>query len=329
MNSQSRSSPRSDDRAYMPPYVSVVVCVYNEAGNSQPLLAQLTEALQDIDYEIIYVNDGSTDRTLAELLPVVDTRLTVLDLRKNYGQSAALAAGIHQARGQFVVTLDGDQQNDPRDIPPMLRMAETEDADLVVGIRQQRQDNPLLRNFPSRVANALIRRTLGSPVLDNGCALKVIRLETAKGLDLYGELHRFIPVLAYLDGARIAQVPVRHHPRLLGRSKYGLGRTGRVLSDLVFLTFRQRYGQKPMHLFGGLGLTCLLVGFVLSGYLGLTDRSTPAALLRMLVFTGWLGMGLQFLTYGLFFELQIRTYYEAQGKKPYQVRKVYNAANPG
>ncbi len=305
------------------PYVSVVVCAYNEAGNSKPLITQIRLALASVDYEIIYVNDGSTDETLAELLSIRDKRLTILDLQKNYGQSAALAAGIDAARGKFIVTMDGDQQNDPLDILPMLRVAEELDIDLVVGHRQHRQDNGLLRRFPSWLANGLIRKTVGLRINDNGCALKVFRANTAKRIRLYGELHRFITILAHFDGARIIQVPVRHHPRLIGQSKYGLGRTGRVLSDLLLLLFLKRYLSKPMHLFGGLGLTLLLSGFTLAmRFLWVSDQSING-LDRFALGIVWLLAGLQFLAFGLVLDLQMRTYYESQGKKNYLVRRVY------
>ncbi|AUD04457.1 glycosyltransferase [Spirosoma pollinicola] len=307
------------------PYVSVVVCAYNEAGNSKPLIAQINAALQTIDFEIIYVNDGSTDATLAELKSIRDERLTILDLQKNYGQSAALAAGIDAAMGKFIVTMDGDQQNDPLDILPMIRVAEDLDMDLVVGHRQHRQDNGLLRRFPSWLANGLIRKTVGLRINDNGCALKVFRADVAKRIRLYGELHRFITILAHFDGARIIQVPVRHHPRRIGQSKYGLGRTGRVLSDLLLLVFLKRYLNKPMHLFGGLGLLLLVSGFGLAmRFLWGSDQSMNS-LDRFALGIVWLLAGLQFLAFGLVLDLQMRTYHESQGKKTYIVRRVYRS----
>lgn len=308
------------------PYVSVVVCVYNEAGNGQPLIQQIDLALQSVDYEIIYVNDGSTDRTLVELLSIRHDRLTILDLQKNYGQSAALAAGISAAKGTFIATMDGDQQNDPLDIIPMIRLAEKQDVDLVVGYRENRQDNTLLRRWPSQLANALIRQTAGLNIRDNGCALKVFRAEVAKRIGLYGELHRFIAILAHLDGARIAQLPVRHHPRRIGQSKYGLGRTGRVLSDLLFLLFIKRYLHQPMHLFGGLGMLILVSGFFLTmRFLGTPDPVVNG-LDRFAVGMIWLFAGLQFLAFGLVLELQMRTYYESQRKKNYIIRRSYRAS---
>ncbi|MFD2936732.1 glycosyltransferase family 2 protein [Spirosoma flavum] len=315
--------PLSNHKSIKRPYISVVVCVYNEAGNSQPLLLQIDSALQTLDYEIIYVNDGSTDPTLAELLSIRHERLTILDLQKNYGQSAALAAGIDAARGTFIATMDGDQQNDPLDILPMLRVAEEQDVDLVVGHRQNRQDNAWLRRFPSQLANKLIRKTVGLRIDDNGCALKVFRADVAKRIGLYGELHRFITILAHFDGARIVQLPVRHHARRIGQSKYGLGRTGRVLSDLLFLVFIKRYMHRPMHLFGGLGLSLMLGGFFLAmRFLWVTDPGVNG-LDRFAVGIVWLLAGLQFLAFGIVLEIQMRTYYESQNKKNYIIRRTY------
>ncbi|GAB2526948.1 glycosyltransferase family 2 protein [Spirosoma aerophilum] len=305
------------------PYVSVVVCAYNEAGNSKPLINQIDAALHSLDYEIIYVNDGSTDGTLAELLSVQNERLTVIDLQKNYGQSAALAAGIDAARGAFIATMDGDQQNDPLDIIPMLRVAENLDVDLVVGHRQNRQDNAWLRRFPSRLANGLIRKAVGLPISDHGCALKVFRASVAKRIKLYGELHRFITILAHFDGARIIQVPVRHHARRIGQSKYGLGRTGRVLSDLLLLLFIKRYLSKPMHLFGLLGILTALSGVFLSMRFLWNSDPTVNGLDRFALGMVWLLAGLQFVAFGLILDLQMRTYHESQGKKNYIVRRTY------
>lgn len=309
------------------PYLSVVVCAYNEAGNSKPLIARISAALETLDYEIIYVNDGSTDATLAELTSVRNDRLTILDLQKNYGQSAALAAGIDAARGKFIVTMDGDQQNDPLDILPMIRVAEELDIDLVVGHRQHRQDNGLLRRLPSWLANGLIRKAIGLRISDNGCALKVFRADVAKRIRLYGELHRFITILAHFDGARIIQVPVRHHPRLIGQSNYGLGRTGRVLSDLLLLLFLKRYLHKPMHLFGFLGLLTCLSGLILGmRFLWVGDQRING-LDRFAVGMIWLLAGIQFLAFGLVLDLQMRTYHESQGKKNYIIRRVYRSSS--
>ncbi|MCB0622137.1 MAG: glycosyltransferase family 2 protein, partial [Saprospiraceae bacterium] len=190
------------------PKLSIVVSVYNEAPNIRPLVERIAADLPGMDYELIYVDDGSTDDTVAQLRAIDDERLAVIELRKNFGQSLALMAGIDYARGEYIATMDGDLQNDPSDIPAMLELAETKNWDMVAGIRANRQDGMLLRKIPSRIANWIIRRASGVRMKDYGCALKIIRADIAKDLGLYGELHRFIPVLAHLEGARITQVPV-------------------------------------------------------------------------------------------------------------------------
>lgn len=310
------------------PDVSIVVCVYNEAGNGAPLVEQISRAMHGIRYELIYVNDGSTDGTLAELRAINDSNLIILDLQKNYGQSLALAAGIDVARGAYVVTLDGDQQNDPADILNLLKHCEANDLDLVAGLRANRQDGYLLRKLPSRLANALIRWATGVQLRDLGCGLKVFRADLAKNLNLYGELHRFILVLAHLEGARMAQVPVHHRPRQIGRSKYGLGRTFRVVSDLLLLLFLKKYLRKPMHLFGTTGVLLVsagIVALVISLINKMTNHELQAGftLITGLILT--VG-GFQLLAFGIIAELQLRTYFESQGKKPYQIRSMYTSS---
>ncbi|GAB3260753.1 glycosyltransferase family 2 protein [Larkinella harenae] len=309
----------------MQPYLSIVVCVYNEEGNIFPMIEQLERSLIGYDFEIVYVNDGSSDRTLAELKSVHNERLVVVDLQTNYGQSLALAAGIDVARGQYIVTMDGDLQNDPADIPMMLQMAEEGDFDLVAGIRANRQDGALLRKLPSRIANWIIRHTSGVHLKDYGCALKVFQADLAKNLGLYGELHRFIPVLARLEGARMTQVDVQHHPRRIGQSKYGLGRTLKVVSDLILMLFMKKYLRKPMHLFGNWGLVSLAVGLLVNGYLLVQKLMGHDIWGRPLLILGTILVlaGIQLITFGLMTELQMRTYYESQGKKPYKIRRIY------
>ncbi|QMW03968.1 glycosyltransferase family 2 protein [Spirosoma foliorum] len=307
------------------PYLSVIVCVFNEEGNSARLIEQIQHALGALEYELIYVNDGSTDQTLNELRAVDNKRLRILDLQKNYGQSLALLAGIEAARGAFIVTLDGDLQNDPADIHHLLNLAEQGDYDLVAGIRTHRQDNFLFRKLPSRLAGFFISRVMGMRWVDYGCSLKVFRADLAKRLRLYGELHRFIPVLAYLEGARMTQMPVLHHPRQLGQSKYGLNRTLKVMSDLLLMVFLKKYLQKPMHLFGSWGLLSLAIGTGLDGYWLIERLSGFGAVNNsvLLIGIGCILAGFQFIGLGFVAELQMRTYYESQQKKPYAVRKVY------
>jgi glycosyltransferase involved in cell wall biosynthesis len=304
--------------------LSVVVCVYNEEPNIQPMVKWITEALEGYDYEIVYVDDGSTDGTLKELRKLKHDRLKVIELRKNYGQSSALAAGIDYAQGEFIVTMDGDLQNDPTDIPMMMQMAEEGDWDVVAGVRANRQDGMLLRKIPSKIANYIIRQTTDVKIRDYGCTLKVFRKEIAKDMGLYGELHRFIPVLAVLEGARITQVDVKHHAREFGTSKYGINRTFKVVSDLLLMLFFKRYMQKPMHLFGNLGLLLFGTGLLINFYLlilkimGQDIWGKPLLLLGVLLVLG----GIQLATTGIVVEILMRTYFESQEKKPYKVRRI-------
>lgn len=316
-------SPKATD---FRPYVSVVICVRNEAGNIVPLIQQVTQAMLGYPYELIYVNDGSTDQTLNELRAQPHPQLHIIDLQQNYGQSNALMAGIDAARGTFIVTMDGDRQNDPADIPAMLALAEQGDYDLVAGIRANRQDGVLLRKLPSYVANRLICHIMGLHMKDFGCTLKVFRAELAKRLMLYGELHRFVAVLASFEGARMIQMPVRHHPRRIGQSKYGLNRIPKVASDLILLLFLKKYRQKPMHFFGGAGLFLLVMG-VLAGICFVVNYLTgqSAAGISLLILSGILTLGgIQLLAFGILAEMQMRTHYETQDKKTYRIRRVYS-----
>ena len=306
------------------PERSVVVCVYNEEKNIHPLIEQVEAALEGHTFEIIYVDDGSTDGTLHQLKTANSAHLTIIELRKNFGQSSALAAGIDHARGEFIVTMDGDLQNDPADIPAMLQMAKERDLDLVAGIRANRQDGMFLRKIPSNIANFFIRKLSGVKMKDYGCALKVFRSEIAKNMGLYGELHRFIPVLASLEGARIAQMNVRHHARRFGTSKYGLERTFKVISDLILMLFMKKYLQRPMHLFGNLGVLTFLAGALISFYLlvlkimGQDIWGRPLLILGVMLILA----GIQLITIGLVTEIQMRTYYESQQKRPYKIRRI-------
>ncbi len=304
--------------------LSVVVCVYNEELNIQPLIESITTSLADLDYEIIYVDDGSTDNTVREIKRMRSTLLTLVELKKNYGQSSALAAGIQQARGEYVVLLDGDLQNDPADIPIMLKKAEKEDWDLVAGMRANRKDGMFLRKIPSLIANAIIRKTTNVRIRDYGCTLKLFRTGLAKDLGLYGELHRFIPVLASFEGATITQIEVHHHPRKFGKSKYGINRTFKVVADLLLMLFFRKYMQKPMHLFGTWGIVILLVGIVINLYLlvmkilGHDIWGKPLLLLGVLLVIA----GFQLITIGILADVLMRTYYESQNKTPYKIKSI-------
>jgi glycosyltransferase involved in cell wall biosynthesis len=304
--------------------LSVVVCVFNEEGNIKPLVQQISDSLDKIDYEIVYVDDGSTDATVKEILSLNHPRLTLVEFKKNYGQSSALAAGINQSRGEFIVLLDGDMQNDPSDIPMMLALAEKENWDMVAGIRMNRRDGFLLRKIPSMIANSIIRKTTHVSIKDYGCTLKLFTSELAKSLGLYGELHRFIPVLASLEGGSITQVEVKHHPRTHGKSKYGMGRTFKVIADLLLMLFFKKYMQRPMHLFGRWGIIVLLAGLVLNFYLlilkllGNDIWGKPLLLLAILLTLA----GFQLITIGILAEILMRTYYESQEKTPYKIKRI-------
>jgi len=310
--------------------LSVVIPVMNEEDNIQPLLEAVRQALSGIDYEVVLVDDGSTDATKKRIIEHADERTKLVELRKNYGQSTAMTAGIDHANARFVAMIDGDLQNDPSDIPFMLELAKKEEWDVVAGNRKNRKDGMLLRKIPSRIANALIRRMTGVYIKDYGCTLKVFRKEIAEDLGLYGELHRFIPVLAKLQGARITQVDVKHHPRRFGKSKYGIGRTFKVLSDLVLMVFFRKYLQKPMHLFGTIGFISFGLGLLINVYLliwkilGHDIWNRPLLILGLILLLG----GIQLITIGILAEISVRTYFESQSKKTYQVRKVHQKERP-
>ena len=307
--------------------LSVIITVKNEEENIKPLLESIRTALNGIDYEIVLVDDGSTDKTKLQVLNYADERTMLIELRKNYGQSTAMTAGIDYSTGKYIALLDGDLQNDPSDIPAMLDLVKREDWDVVAGNRKNRRDGFFLRKIPSGIANAIIRRMTGVYIKDYGCTLKIFRREIAEELNLYGELHRFIPVLAKMQGARITQVDVKHHPRKFGQSKYGISRTFRVLSDLILMVFFRRYIQKPMHLFGAIGFMSLGIGIIINLYLlilkilGHDIWGKPLLILGLIFLLG----GIQLITIGILAEISVRTYFESQNKKTYTVRKVYQS----
>ncbi|WP_163321612.1 glycosyltransferase family 2 protein [Draconibacterium mangrovi] len=305
--------------------LSLVICVWNEEPNIKPLSEQIKAALEGIDYEAIFVDDGSTDNTRREIRKINDDRFLLVELKRNYGQSSALQAGIDQAEGDFVALIDGDLQNDPADIPMMLKMIEEEEWDMVAGVRANRKDGMFLRKVPSKIANYLIRRATGIYMKDLGCTLKIFTNDTIKNIHIYGELHRYIPALVTLEGAtKITQVDVNHRPREFGSSKYNLSRTTRVMSDLVLMVFFKKYLQRPMHFFGQIGIFTLAIGVLINIYLlilkvmGNDIWGKPLLLLGILLVLG----GIQFITTGIIAELQMRTYFESQQKKPYRVKRV-------
>lgn len=303
--------------------LSIVIPVLNEAENVSGLTEKLRSALLPFDYEVIWVDDGSTDRTAEEVRTCSDGRTRLISLSRNFGQTAALAAGIDAAEGKYIVTLDGDQQNNPADIPALLQQLKEGNWDIVSGYRKDRKDG-FLRTFPSRLANGLIRKISGVTVRDYGCSLKVFRSEYAKGLELHGELHRFIPILATLQGARITDIEVSHAPRKFGRSKYGLGRTMKVLSDLFLLFFFQKYLRRPIHFFGPLGMLTLAAGVIINIYLLVIKIAGEDIWGRPLLILGvsLVLAGIQFLTFGLLAELMMRLYYSS-GRKTYTIKSTF------
>jgi glycosyltransferase involved in cell wall biosynthesis len=325
--------------------LSVVIPIKDERENLRPLHERLHAALDPLcdggsgrsalrDYEILFVDDGSTDgsfRVLQELA-AADPRVKVVALRRNYGQTPALQAGIAWSAGDVLATMDGDLQNDPADLPMLLaRLDEGHDA--VFGLRAHRRDRLVLRKLPSWAANWLIRKVTGVQVKDMGCTLRVMRRDLAEALPLYGEMHRFVPVLAQMHGARVVQVPVRHHPRRAGRTKYTLSRSVRVLLDLITVKFLSGYLTRPMHVMGsaglaamGLGLVSLLVTLWMKYGAAHPTFLTGNPLLLLSVMLELVGV--QLISMGLIGEVLTRTYFESQGKTPYGVRATLNLEPP-
>lgn len=309
-------------------YISIIIPVYNEEDNVVLLTRTIEKALKDYEYEILFVDDFSTDLTRINILKLNRPHVTLVELRKNYGQSLALSAGFESAKGDYIITIDGDLQNDPQDIPHMLDILIKEDWDVVTGIRQKRKDN-VIKTIPSKIANFIIRKTTKLDLKDQGCALKIFKREFAKELNLYGEMHRFINLLAYLNGARIKQVPVKHHPRKFGKSKYGLDRTFKVINDLILILFQRKYLQKPIHLFGNIGLIFFGIGGLINIYflilkiMGEDIWGRPMLILGVMMVL----IGIQFFTIGILSDVQMRTYYESQNKKPYIIRKISKIEN--
>lgn len=311
------------------PQLSIVVPLYNEEDNVAPLLERVRAAVQGVAYELILVDDGSSDATVARVEAANDPNVRLLVFARNFGQTSAIAAGIDEAAGDYIVTMDGDLQNDPADIPLMMEKLQKENLDIVVGYRANRQDGMVLRKIPSKLANKLIRVTTRVHVSDYGCTLKLFKSNIAKRLDLYGELHRFIPILSQLHGARMAEMPVRHHARVHGVSKYGIGRTVRVLSDLLLMIFFLKYRQRPMHLFGTMGIGCFAGGMLIAAYLLLEKLMGHDIFTRPIFYVGilLLMMGAQFITAGFLSELIMRTYFESQNKKPYVIARRVQAGH--
>jgi glycosyltransferase involved in cell wall biosynthesis len=308
--------------------LSVIIPIKDERDNIGPLHDQVTAALAGTDYEIVFVDDGSADDSfqLLDELAARDERVKLVCLRRNYGQTAALLAGIDYSHGDILVTMDGDLQNDPADIPHLLAKLH-EGYDVVLGQRARRQDAFWIRKLPSLCANWLIRKVTRVTFRDFGCTLRVLRREVAESLPLYGEMHRFVPALALQHGARIAQIPVRHHPRRAGVTKYNLTRTVRVMLDLLTVTFLANYISRPMHFLGSIGLGMMALGgaslittVLMKWTQGIFMTGNPLLLLSVMLEL----MGMQFILMGLLGEVLARTYFESQGKSPYSVRTTRN-----
>jgi glycosyltransferase involved in cell wall biosynthesis len=309
------------------PEVSVVVPLLNEQDNIGPLYEQITQTLTDVyDYEIIFVDDGSSDNSFNVLtkLQKADAGMRVICFRKNFGQTAALSAGFAHARGKVIVAIDADLQNDPADIPKMLAKLD-EGFDVVSGWRKKRHDNAVTRLLPSKIANWLIAKITGVKLHDFGCTLKVYRREVLAEIKLYGEMHRFIPALASWSGARIAEMVVNHRPRTAGTAKYGLGRTFKVILDLITVKFLGAFSTKPIYIFGGLGLVSGL-GAVVSGLVVLYQKFAHNFSMNrnpLLTLTAVCILAtIQFILMGLLAELLVRTYHESQNRPTYVIKEI-------
>jgi len=308
--------------------ISVILPVFNEEENLVEMNTEITGVLDnmDADYEIIYVDDGSTDRSFEILnsLREENQKIKLIQFRRNFGQTAGLAAGFDYASGDVIVTMDSDRQNDPNDIPMMLDKI-NEGYDLISGWRFDRQDAWLSRKLPSKMANSLISKITGVKLHDYGCSLKAFRKDVIVNLRLYGEMHRFIPAIASWMGVRIAEVKVNHRARVAGTSKYGISRTFRVILDLITVKFLLQYSARPIHFFGGIGLASGVMGFLIAlvmtfqrFFFGIPMGDRPLLMLAILL----MFIGLQFITFGLLGELMTRTYHEATNKPVYVVRQV-------
>jgi glycosyltransferase involved in cell wall biosynthesis len=314
--------------------LSIIIPLYNEMKNIPHLFGELREVLpgMGLSFEILAIDDGSSDETFASLKEEAarNGNLKILRFRRNFGQTAALAAGFDEARGEVIITLDGDLQNDPRDIPLLMEKIR-EGFDIVSGWRKDRQDPFFSRRLPSAIANWIISWVTGVKLHDYGCTLKAFRREVAKNIRLYGEMHRFIPAIASWMGVSISEVPVNHRARKFGRSKYGLSRTIRVILDLITVKFLLTYSTRPIHIFGTWGILSGMIGFALALYLTVQRLFFSVPLYnRPILFLAILliFIGVQFISMGLLGELQVRTYHESQGKPIYSIKEIFYNATP-
>ena len=327
--SETSMKTQAADPAPHTPEISIVVPLYNEVENAAACCREVSVAMAEagLDHEVIYVDDGSTDGTASAIRAEIagDERSTLIELRRNYGQAAALAAGFDHACADVVVAMDGDLQNDPRDIPALLaQLRAAPGYDVVSGWRKERQDS-LVRRIQSGLANWLISLVTGVHLHDYGCTLKAYRRDVLRDVRLYGEMHRFIPALAHWVGGRVTELPVRHRPRTAGRSKVGAGRTFRVLLDLVTVKFLMKYLTKPLYFFGKVGFLTLFMAFAVLGVVifqkvhGIDMTGNPLLYLSV----AFLIISVQFVLMGLIMEVQTRTYHESQGRKTYALRAVH------
>ena len=306
-------------------FYSLVIPMFNEEGNAGLLIDKIRNAMTGFRYELILIDDASSDGTVKEIKEKNDANVVLIELKINYGQSSAMMAGFDYASGDYVITLDGDLQNDPTDIPAMVELLENGNYDLVVGKRQKRKDSSI-RTIPSKIANFIIKKTTKLNISDQGCALKVFTKDTAKELNLYGENHRFISLMAHLNGAKIAEMPVKHHARQFGVSKYGMNRTFKVINDLLLVLFNQKYLSKPIYLFGNIGLITFSIGVLINIYLlivkilGYDIGGRPLLILGVLL----IFIGIQFFTTGIIIDMLMKTYYESQDKRPFNIRNITN-----
>ncbi|MBF0216324.1 MAG: glycosyltransferase family 2 protein [Candidatus Omnitrophica bacterium] len=306
--------------------ISVVIPVYNEEDNIEELTDELSKALSATgkSHEILVVNDGSTDNTQSRLKKIHIPGMTVISMTRNFGQTPAIMAGFHHAKGDVIVTMDGDLQNDPNDIPKLLEKID-EGYDLVCGWRKERKDNFFLRTIPSMAANSLIGLMLKTNLHDYGCTLKAFKRAIVQNLNLYGEMHRFIPAIAVWHGANITEIEVNHRPRIHGKTKYGINRVIRVFLDLLLVAFLSEYSTKPIRFFGGLSILSGLLSFISLVFVAFTKifkgedmTGNPMLILCVLFFL----VGVQLLSIGFLGEINIRTYYESQNKKTYLIKEI-------
>ena len=311
--------------------ISVIIPIFNEEENISNLYNSIIEALTEIDFEVLFINDGSSDDSEEESLKITsaDSRIKLINLRRNYGQTAAMQAGFDQSKGTIVIPMDGDLQNDPKDIPKLIEKI-NEGYDVVSGWRKIRSDKKLTRILPSKIANMIISKISGIHLHDYGCTLKAYRKEILEDIKLYGEMHRFIPIYAAWEGAKVTEIPVNHHPRIAGKTKYGLSRLPRVILDLLVIRFFDKSLDRPIHLFGQFGLLMFLIAFLLffmalflKIFMKISFILTPLPLL--VVFFSMSGLLCIFL--GLVAEIQSRIYFESKNRPPYLIKKNTNKHN--